>query len=76
MPYEMICVNSIHAMMPIPTAGADMPSSPHGETDRKPRPVPPANNASDSAAAMTAPANTAAQDTPDIADSRGGTAPP
>ncbi|CAB3671331.1 hypothetical protein LMG26845_03789 [Achromobacter insuavis] len=59
----------------MPAAGAETPSPLQGETDRKPRPEPPANSASDKAAAMTAPANTAAQDTADTADSRTGGTP-
>ncbi|WP_407061278.1 hypothetical protein [Achromobacter ruhlandii] len=68
-------MNSIQATMPMPAAGADRPSPLQGETDSRPSPEPPANNASDKAAAITAPANTAAQETAETADSRTAGAP-
>src|SRR5580658_9795879 len=50
---------------PLPTAEADAPAPSHGEIAERPIPVPSATSISDKAAATNAPANTAAQDTPE-----------
>src|ERR1700677_3940657 len=50
---------------PLPTEEADAPAPSHGEIAESPIPVPRATSISDKAAATNAPANTAAQDTPD-----------
>jgi hypothetical protein len=55
--------------MPVPTSkvDADTPVSLHGDMDEKPIPAPKATRRSVSAAAATAPAATAAHETPDCA---------
>src|SRR5271156_6095350 len=61
-------INSVRisqTIAPLPTAEADAPAPSHSEIAERPMPVPRAASISDNAAATTAPANTAAQDTPD-----------
>jgi hypothetical protein len=50
-------------MLDTPIASADAPSFAHGETTASPIPVPSKNRMREKAAAPTAPANTAAQET-------------
>ena len=47
----------------------------HGETETRPMPAPSATNAKENAAATKAPANTAAQDTPETASTAVSTRP-
>jgi hypothetical protein len=65
----MICIRISHTMAATPTVEADAPTFDHGDTEEKPNPVPNASRISDNAADTTAPAITAAQDTPDECDS-------
>src|SRR5271169_2875903 len=61
-------INSVRisqTIAPLPTAETDAPAPSHGEIAERPMPVPRAASISDKAAATNAPANTAAQDTPD-----------
>jgi len=52
-------------MAALPTVEADAPTFDHGEIDDNPIPAPKASRISDRAVATIAPANTAAQDTPE-----------
>src|SRR5579863_1527515 len=58
-----------HAAAKIPKVAAETPFPDQGETETRPRPAPRANRAREKAEATKAPANMAAQETPEIADS-------
>lgn len=57
------CVTVIHTIVAVPMASADAPRPLHGDIAAKPRPDPSTISTIVSAAALVAPANTAAQET-------------
>src|SRR5690606_15394448 len=65
-PYAMICVTIIQMMAAMPKVAADAPSPAHGDIETNPSPAPPASNVRETAAAITAPAMTAAHDTAEL----------
>ncbi|VVO45483.1 hypothetical protein PS723_06668 [Pseudomonas fluorescens] len=63
MPDATIWVKASQTMVEMPRLLALMPLLAHGDTAEKPSPKPSTTSTSDNAAAATAPANIAAQDT-------------